>query len=176
MTMLLLTLAAVVAMNPFRVSGTRSDDHPSSTPWLAGAVTVGALAVLGALSGPFFDAIDLTGSSARIAAGVAIVAVAVKDMLSAPPGPQPGLSGWKAALVPVAFPTMLTPAVAGLAMAGAADRGVGVVVVAMAIAAGLAAIGHLTIPERIRRVGQAVVGMAAVVVGVLVVLDGVYAI
>lgn len=176
MTFLLLTLGLVVAANPFRVAGTRPENGPVDAALVAAGASVLGAAVFAAVSGPFFDAIDITGSSARIAAGVAVAAMGVKDMFTAPPAPTPALSGRWAGVLPIAFPAILTPAVALLVMAGAADRGVAPTLVAAGIAIAVAVLGLLTIAPRIRRGGQAAVGIAAVGIGALVTLDGVYAI
>ena len=38
------------------------------------------------------------------------------------PEPEPALRGWRAAVVPIAFPTLLTPGLALLAVVGSADE------------------------------------------------------
>lgn len=176
MTLLLLTLGLVAAANPFRVSGTRPTERPLDAALVAGIASVVAAIGLAALSGPFFDAIDITGSSARIAAGVAVVAMGVKDMFTAPPQPTPALAGRWAGLLPIAFPAIFTPAVALLVMAGAADRGVVPAVASATVAIGVALAALVLLRPAMRRIGQSLVGITAVGLGALVVLDGVYAI
>ncbi|MGH9234285.1 MAG: hypothetical protein ACRD0R_13235, partial [Acidimicrobiales bacterium] len=56
------------------------------------------------------------------------------DLVRRPPSPEPALAGWRAALVPVAVPLVLRPALILAAVSAHADRGTGVVVVALAVA------------------------------------------
>jgi small neutral amino acid transporter SnatA (MarC family) len=56
------------------------------------------------------------------------------DLVRRPPSPEPALAGWRAALVPVAVPLVLRPALILAAVSAHADRGTGVVVAALAVA------------------------------------------
>ena len=122
------------------------------------------------------DAVGAITMLAAVVAGIAIVAVACRDLFGSVPAPTPGFDGARAGLVPVAFPTMLTPGVVLLAVAVGADRGVVAAVGVIAVAAAVALVGFVTLPPSVRRIGQGVVGAATVGIGAYVVLDGVYAI
>jgi small neutral amino acid transporter SnatA (MarC family) len=176
MTLTLLLLAAIAAANPFRVASASPTPDRLRAVFVAVVVTSLAVVAAAAASGPLLDAIDVTGPSARIAAGIALAAVAAKDVFASPPEAEPGLSGWRAGVVPLALPVMFSPALALIAIAGGSDRGViatGLVLFAALLVAGLAA---LRPPNRGLRGLVAVVGVLGIAVAALVVLDGVYSI
>ena len=108
---------------------------------LGGAL--GALAVcLAALLGdPLLDALDVSEPSFRLAVGLIAVVVGVADIFRRPPSPVPALPGWRAALVPVAFPLVARPTLLVLALGAGADRSALLALAAMAI--GVAALTAL---------------------------------
>lgn len=177
MTTSLLVLAAFAALDPLRVVPTapaEPDVRPRAAG-LAGAITLLVIATGAWVSGPLVDWLSVSGSSARIAAGVAIVLVGLRDLLGPPLTPVPSLPGVRAGIVPIAFPAMLTPALVFLSVAGGHERGV-----AVATAALLPAVVVASIAVTLGRTGPtwarpfAAIGAGAI--GALVVLDGVYAI
>jgi small neutral amino acid transporter SnatA (MarC family) len=99
------------------------------------------------------------------------------DLVRRPPSPEPALAGWGAALVPVAAPLVVRPALILAGVSAHADRGIGVVVVALAIAvAALAATA--TAPTagasgRALRWAARLTAAALVATSVLLVVDGV---
>lgn len=105
---------------------------------------LGALAVcLAALLGdPLLDALDVSEPSFRLAVGLIAVVVGVADIFRRPPSPAPALPGWRAALVPVAFPLVARPTLLVLALGAGADRSALVALAAMAT--GVAALAALT--------------------------------
>jgi len=111
------------------------------TAVLGGAL--GALAVsLAALVGdPLLDALDVSEPSFRLAAGLIAVVVGVADVFRRPPSPEPALAGWRAALVPVAFPLVARPTLLVVALGAGADRSAVLALAAMAI--GVAALTAL---------------------------------
>jgi small neutral amino acid transporter SnatA (MarC family) len=173
MTATLLVLGMIVAINPFRAADAAPEADPRRAIGVAGLAVLVLVVIAGALSEPLLSAVGVTGASARIAAGVAMLASAVRDLFVSP-DPEPSLPGWRAGIVPLAFPVMFAPGVAMLAIAGASNRGVAVLVAstlpalvltALAASAGLG-----------RRLLVAVGGAAGALIATLVVLDGVYAI
>lgn len=176
MTLTLLLLAGIAALDPFRASAAApATARTRAALGAAGAVLAGVVAAA-LVSGPVLDAVSVTGSSSRIAAGVALAAVSLRDLLAAPPAPEPGRVGLAAGLFPLAFPVLFTPAVALLAMAGAADRGVAVAVVGFLPGLALVVPAIARPPARLVGAGLRTVAAAGVALGAFVVLDGVYAI
>jgi small neutral amino acid transporter SnatA (MarC family) len=91
------------------------------------------LCVVAALADPLFDAIDVSDPSFRVAAGIVGGIAGIADLFRRPPPSEPSLSGWRAALVPVAVPVVARPALAVLALGAGADQGVLVCLGAMAV-------------------------------------------
>jgi hypothetical protein len=116
----------------------------------------------------------------RIAAGAVAAAVGLVDLVRRPPSAEPALGGWRAALVPVAIPLVVRPALVLAAIGAQADRGLGVVAAALLVGvAGLAAATALPaagVGPRVGRWVAALVGAAAAAAGVLLVIDGVLAV
>ena len=87
-------------------------------------------------------------------AGIALLAVALKDAIARPPSAEPGLAGAANGAIPLAFPIMFSPAVASLAIAAAEDRGLGVALVgvipALMVAVLLLRFAPLAAPQRRR--------------------------
>lgn len=176
MTVTLLVLAMIAAANPFRALAARPAGATRSTVGAALGATL-ALAAFGAgLAGPLLDLIDVSGPNAEIAAGVALLVVALKDVFLRPPTAEPALPGWMAGLVPLAFPVMFTPAFALLVVAGSSERGVIVALAAVLLA--LLPVGALLLlaPAWRSRAATSTLGIAGAGTAAFVVLDGVYAI
>ncbi len=176
MTLTLLVLAAIAAANPFRAASASPAGDRAPAVVVASSVSIGAVIVLAITSGPVLDTIDVTGPSARIAAGIALVAVSLRDVVAPPPKPEPGLAGWKAGLVPLTVPATFSPALAILAVAAGADRGVAVTTIAIAPALALAALAAMRPPTRGLRPAAAIVGGFGAAIAAFVVLDGIYSI
>jgi small neutral amino acid transporter SnatA (MarC family) len=99
----------------------------------AGALLVVAASALGP---PLLDAVNVSDSAFRVAAGIVALVAGVWDLSRRPPRPEPALSGRLAALVPVAVPLVARPALLILALGAGADRGVLPSVLAMAVGVG----------------------------------------
>jgi hypothetical protein len=93
------------------------------------------------------------------------------------PTPRPALEGRRAALVPVAVPLVVRPALVFLALSAHADRGLPVVAGALALAVAILAAVAAQGPGG-RAVTWAARGTAAVLLAtsVLLVIDGVFAV
>lgn len=176
MTLTLLVVAMLAAANPARAVAARPADAPRQTAVIAIGATLGLVLVGAVVSGPFLDLIDVSGPNARIAAGVALLVVALKDVFVAPPSPDPALAGLRGGLVPLAFPVVFSPALALLAVAGASERGVGVAVLAAGLALAPVGLALAVAPATRIRGATATIGMLGAGLAALVVLDGVYAI
>ena len=177
MSTTLIALAAICAANPFRVGACAPSLGATRRQAiaLAVAVTVGAVAALTALRSPILDLLNVSGSSSRIAAGVAVLVVGLRDLFSQPPTPEPALKGRLAGIVPLAFPAIFSPALAILAISAAAERGSGTAL--GIIGAAILVIGlSVAIGVRATYWRAATVGSGGVVLGMLLTLNGVAAI
>ncbi len=176
MTTQLALLAMLGALNSGRISAAA----PVSVVDRRGALTVcvGALLVTIAffawVSAPVIDALGVSEPDARIAAGIALLVVAIRDMAAPGPMPQPGLGGSLAGLVPMMVPVAFTPAVAALAIAIGAESGVvGTVGVAVPALLLITVVVVLAIPPSWLSWITRSTALLAAVAGVLVTLDGV---
>ncbi len=145
---------------------------------IAGALAVCAAALLG---DPLLEALDVSESSFRIAAGVVAAVAGAFDLFRRPPGQEPALDGWGAALVPVAVPVVARPALLVLALGAGADSGVlvclGAMAVGIAVLTGLAAGVPPDGPRgRVLRWAARLLAVGLVALGVLLALDGILAV
>jgi small neutral amino acid transporter SnatA (MarC family) len=124
----------VAAVNPCRVR--------LAVPERRAAVALGALLALGtaaavaAVGGAFLDTLDISPESFRLAAAVVLALEGARTLVLPRPGTEPELGGLGAALVPVAFPLLLTPGVVALALAAGGDEIAAEAVGALALAFG----------------------------------------
>lgn len=172
-------IAFIVAVNPGAAARAFTRDRRPDRPValaMGWALATAVLVALAAASGPVLDAADLSTGTFRLGAGVVVGALGVRWLFLggpdgiAEPDADRALAGY------VAFPVLLTPAAAVLAVSiGAVD---GVVTAAVGAAAGTA-IGALglflrrRIPSSVLAGLVRVVGAGAIVVGVDLGYDGV---
>jgi len=185
MTFLLVALAAFSAVNPARVAASIPPTERTGLRLIIGSAGLAAVAVvaMAAFSGPLINSIGVSASSAIIAAGVALLVVGVRDSVIAPPTLEVWPRWPLAALVPVFFPTIFTPALALIAVAAGADRGLVVGSLATMVGVGVS-LGASLLIVRSGRVGNgrglravgSVAGLIAVTAGVLVATRGVMSI
>ena len=174
-------ITAIVTLDPLRVwpglpGGGRNERLRLAA--LGAALVTGVLAIVAALADPILDSLEISDPTARIAAGVAVVVIGVRDAFAAPAAVDPALPGWRAALVPVAVPHLFTPGISLLAVSASADLGVGeailAVMIAMAVVVGLAlwpAPGPAG--ARAARAGQVLLAGLAIAMGGSLMVDGV---
>ena len=176
MTTTLLFLALLAAVNPLRVQAVGPKEMKPGVLCYAGVVVLAVGTASACLSGPLLGLLDVSVSSARIAAGVALVAVAAWDAVGPVPRPEPSLTGSFAGIVPVAFPAVLNPATVFLIIAAGADRGAIRAVAVMTVVV-VTAMTALCVPRLSPvRPFLAAAGAGGAATGVLVVMDGVRAI
>jgi small neutral amino acid transporter SnatA (MarC family) len=118
----LLAVAAVCVVNPARVRPALAQREPVLLGALGAALTWGALLPVVALADTALDAVQVADSTLRMAVAVVLVLQGTWALLTPLPRAEPALPGRRAALVPVAFPVLLTPGLALLALSGALDR------------------------------------------------------
>jgi small neutral amino acid transporter SnatA (MarC family) len=177
-------VALLAALNPCRAAlgVPRPERDRGSVAVVAalGAAAGGLVVVAVALAtGPLLDAADVSNPALRIGAGAVAAIVGGADLIRRPPSAEPALPGWRAALVPVAVPLTARPALLLLAMSARADRGLALVVAALAagvivltaVAAGTPTDGP---GGRVVVWAARVAAAALVVTSVLLVVDGVY--
>ena len=177
MSSTLITLAAVCAANPFRAAACAPTNVDIRRKAIAVAAVLSLVAAgsLAVLSESILEWLNVSGSSSRIAAGAAVLLVGVRDLFIQPPSPEPGLKGWRAGIVPMAFPVILTPALAILAISTSSERGAATAVAMIGAAILLVAVIVLT-NARGTYWRTATVGSAGVICGTLLLLNGVTAI
>jgi small neutral amino acid transporter SnatA (MarC family) len=178
--------ALVTAFNPCWVAlgvprAGRSRRDVVAITALGGAGGALAVLVLSLLSGPLLDVLDVTTPAFRIAAGVVAAVAGAVTLVRPAPLPDPALAGRRAALVPVAVPLVVRPALVFLALSAHADRGVPVTAAALAASvAALVAVVARVAPEGTG--GRAVMWVARataaglIAASVLLVLHGVYSV
>ena len=136
--------ALLLALNPARAAfgiprAGRSPRDAAALAALGGALGGLAVCVAAALADPLLDALDVSDPSFRVAAGIVAAIAGAADLFRRPPLPEPGLDGWRAALVPVAVPVVARPALVVLALGAGADVSLLVTVGAVALGVGLLA-------------------------------------
>ena len=167
-------LLVVAVFNPVR---RRSEVPVDQRQVAVGAgLALVAFMALGLAGGTLLDWLDITVPTFRVAVGLVVAVVAVKDVFTAPPtgGPvEPGLSG---AVAPVFFPVLFRPEAALVAVLVGADAAPGWLLVG----ATLALLDPVFWAERSRnarmdRALGAAISVAAIALAVDLLVDGVFA-
>lgn len=174
MTPALLIIVFIVVANAAR----RRLELPAD-PWTvmvgAGIAAAGYI-VLALVGEPLLDGLDISAPNARIAAGFVVVVAAIVDLVRRPDPDGPSLGGRGAALVPVAFPILLRPDLGALALSGGADPGIGWAALATIVGAVSIVAAHRYLPVRAAAIGGRLLGVCAVGLGIVTILDGVFAV
>lgn len=178
MTLALLAVAALCAVNPARARAALPPREPALVGALGAALTWLALVPAAALADAVVEGIQVASSTLRMAVGAVLVLQGLVVMIGGAPRAEPALPGRRAAIVPVAFPVLLTPGLGLLAVSAALDRSapVGLAVLGGALAlvplAGLARTSAVTVRvfDALGRVAAAVL----VVSGAALLMNGVY--
>ena len=135
MTFAFLLFAFVAAVNPCRQRLVMPERL--AVVALGCLLALGAVACIAALGGALLEGLDISPESFRLGAALVLALEGARFLLFARPGAEPELAGLKAALVPVAFPLLLTPGVVALAVAAGGDdvepEAVGALAIALAL-------------------------------------------
>lgn len=176
-------LALLATFNPLYVplavpSRGRSKDR-ASVAAVGGAIAGLVVVLVAWLSGPVLDALDVSRPAARIAVGVVAAAAGLARIVRRLPTSRPASEVWSAAVVPVAIPYALTPALILLGLSAGADVGVALVAGTLAVAiAALAAavtwIGDEGPAVTVARWAARLLVVIAVAAAVLLVVNGVF--
>jgi small neutral amino acid transporter SnatA (MarC family) len=177
-------IALVLALNPARAAfavprAGRSPRDVVVVAALGGAIGAVAACVAAAVGDPLLDALDVSNPSFRIAAGIVAGLAGAGDLFRRPPSPEPALAGWRAALVPVAIPAVVRPALLVLALGAGAERGVlataAAMVVGIALLTGLVAGASTDGPQgRALRWTGRLLAAGLVACAVVLAVDGVF--
>ena len=177
----LLLAAFVAAVNPLRVRPGmpwREPGRRDTAHLAAAAVGVLALAAAGAaVADPLLDGLDISPESFRIAAGLVVAVVGAWVIVFPARGEEPVLAGWGAALVPLAFPLLITPEVTVLVLSAGADEGAGAVTAGMAVGLALTVaagfVRRTPLATSLLRAGSRLLGALLVVAGIQLIIDGI---
>jgi small neutral amino acid transporter SnatA (MarC family) len=139
---------------------------------------LGSASVVAAVGGAFLDALDITPETFRLASAVVLALEGTRALVLGRAAPEPELSGLGAALVPVAFPLLLTPGVVVLALTAGGDDIVGQAVGALAVAFALVLLATL-LPRGARAsallaAGGRLLGATEVAAGVALAVDSLH--
>lgn len=142
---------------------------------VGGAVAaVGVAAALAGLSDPILDALAVNLGTFELGAAVVVGAIGARQLVGTLPRPFPPSDTPVVGLVPVAFPAMLRPGLAAVAVSSGAAAGTVAVLAGAAVACGLAAAAVLARARGAALGGAArLLGALAVIVAVALGVDGV---
>ena len=172
-------LTLLVALNPAAASVALGRDWRTDRPVpvaLGSLAAAGVLVALAAAADPILDALDVNLGTYRLGAGVVVAVLGLRWLaVGAPSGTEEPATDLRLGGF-VAFPTLLTPAAAVIALSVGAEHGTGVAAVAAAVAVLLGGLGvyyRRRIPALLAQGLVRLLGAGAVVVGVIVAIDGI---
>jgi len=179
MTATLFFLAAIAAADPARfrlavhASGVAQPSAVLGGAGIALVVTVGA-----ALAGEsVINWLSVSPESWRIAAGIVAGFTGVRRLVGGPPVAEPTLGSVPAAVIPAAFPILVTPVVLMLAVTGGVDLGFGNVVTGFGAALILGAAAAALVPDdgesRLWLAGSRFLAAILVLVAVVSIISGI---
>jgi small neutral amino acid transporter SnatA (MarC family) len=119
MTFAFLAFALAAAVNPCRLRLVLPDRRTAVA--LGALIALATVAAIAAVGGALLDALDVSPESFRLGAALVLALEGARSLLLARPAAEPELGGLGAALVPVAFPLLLTPGVVALGVAAGGD-------------------------------------------------------
>jgi small neutral amino acid transporter SnatA (MarC family) len=167
-TFAFLAFALVAAVNPCRLR--------LALPDRTGAVVLGALLALGAvaaiaaLGGALLDALDVSPESFRLGAALVLALEGARALVLPRPGAEPELPGLRAAVVPVAFPLLLSPGVVALAVAaGGGDvepELLAALALALALALAVTLVGRSARSDALLAAGGRLLGALEIAAGI----------
>jgi len=153
----------------------RRTDRPRSVA--AGAALAAVLLILvAAMADPILDALDINLGTYRLGAGVVIAVAGLRWLVARPPAAveEPDEDRRLAAFV--AFPVLITPGAAVLALSIGAEHGTLRAAVPVLLAVVLGGLGiylRRSLPHALMAGLVRLLGAAATIVGVIVAIDGI---
>lgn len=177
--MILALIGFLATVNPAAAASHLERDRRGNRPLpvAAGALlAAAALVVVAAVADGVLDALDTNLGTYRLGAGVVVTASGLWWLLAGtPPATSEPVTDRGLASY-VAFPALLTPAAAALAVSIGAEESLGAVAVGAAAACalgGLALYLRRSIPAGVAGAAVRILGAVAVIVGIVVAVDGI---
>jgi small neutral amino acid transporter SnatA (MarC family) len=171
----------VFRLHPALPDGERSRGERVAATGLGALVAGIAVTVIAAWADDLLDALDITPPTARIAVGAVVAIAGARDLLTAPPAPEPAMRGVGAAVVPIFFPFLFSPPAVLLALAGGADHDAGTVawsagaaLLTLVVAAAIAPLADGSPEARVERGLHRLLAGALVLAGLALVIDGIF--
>lgn len=180
MNLAMLVVAFAAAANPFRIRPGLPEEGDRANPRVlaAGCVLVFALGAAAVAAAPsLLDGLDVSPETFRLAAGF-VMAVAAGWVLWVPHrGDEPELGGLGAAVVPVAFPLLISPELFVLTISAGADEDAGAVLAALAVALvtvfALGAVPRRGPAPALLRAGSRLAGSLLMLAAVVLIVSGI---
>lgn len=176
MSFAFLLVALVTSVNPCRLRLVLPERRTAVA--LGALIALGSGAAVAAVGDAFLDALDITPETFRLASAVVLALEGARALVLARPTREPELGGLGAALVPVAFPLLLTPGVVMLALTAGGDDIVGWAVAALGAAYALALLSTFiprsTRADALLAAGGRLLGAAEIAAGVALAVDSLH--
>lgn len=178
MSVVLLVVAMVTAVNPFRSRLGLRSEPVAMTPLVVGvAAGLGGVALLAVLAPDLLSALQITPETFLIAGGLVAIVAGARSLFFPRPFDEPPLPGWREGLWPIAFPRILSPEVVVLAIALVPQRGTGTTIAAVAMGVGafalLARVKVAGWTERLLVACGAVAATLLITVGIWMMIEGI---
>jgi small neutral amino acid transporter SnatA (MarC family) len=171
-----LLLALVASTNPCRVRLVLPERR--SAVGLGVVVALASASGVAAVGGALLDALDISPETFRLAGAVVLTLEGARAVVLPRAAPEPQLDGLGAALVPVAFPLLLTPGVVMLALTAGGDDLVWQAVGALAVAFSLVLVATWvprgTRADALLRAGGRLLGAVEIAAGVALAVDSLH--
>lgn len=176
MTLAFLLLALVASVNPCRLRLVLPERREAVA--LGALIALGSAAGVAAVGGAFLEALDITPETFRLASAVVLALEGARALVLARPAREPELGGLGAALIPVAFPLLLTPGVVMLTLTAGGDDDVALAVGALVVAFALVLLTTLirrgARADALLAAGGRLLGAAEIAVGVALAVDSLH--
>ncbi len=172
MSAVLATIGFFVLLSGFRLHTLVAGPRDRRTLSIGAGVAALVALLLLVLGRPLSDFLEVSPPTFWVASGIVMTAFGLLAVVRGPGKPWEFDVGFKAALVPVAFPILITPALVMHALASGLDASAGMLlgVAAAAVVAGLVGISGL--PRRVLAALVRVEGALVVLLGVVWLVEG----
>ena len=180
MTFALILLTYLGAVNPARLRLAVPEDDRLARPMplaLGSALVLGLGAVGIAVSVDLLDWLQISPETFRIALGLVLVLTGAWWMVFPTPAAEPEMKGLGAALVPIAFPLLISPALFATVISTGADESAAVTIGSLAISlATLNVLGRVRTTDTTRGLLLGVarfLGLVLIVTAVAFIISGI---
>ncbi len=178
MSLVLLVVAMVTAVNPFRSRlGLRSEPVALMPLAIGVGAGLGGVALLAVVAPDLLSALQITPEMFLIAGGLVAIVAGARSVFFPRPFDEPSLSGWREGLWPIAFPRILSAEVMVLTIALVSQRGAGTTIAAAAVGIGaFAVLARIKVSgwtERLLVALGAVAATLLITVGIWMMIEGI---